>query len=48
MLDLDTDEPEAMRMAGLVSPIVAERLAETLMPTDGVDSETNTSPVDNQ
>lgn len=34
VLDLDTHEREAMRMAGLVSPTVAERLAETLVPTD--------------
>jgi DtxR family Mn-dependent transcriptional regulator len=29
-LDLDDSEGQAMRVAGLVSPIVAERLAETL------------------
>ncbi|WP_283402469.1 metal-dependent transcriptional regulator [Halorubrum sp. DM2] len=34
VLDLDTHEREAMQMAGLVSPEVAERLAETLVPTD--------------
>jgi len=32
VLDLDTHEREAMQMAGLVSPAVAERLAETLVP----------------
>ncbi|QKG91951.1 metal-dependent transcriptional regulator [Halorubrum salinarum] len=30
VLDLDDSEGQAMRVAGLVSPIVAERLAETL------------------
>ncbi|VTT85128.1 iron-dependent repressor [Halorubrum sp. DM2] len=39
VLDLDTHEREAMRMAGLVSPTVAERLAETLVPADEVPDE---------
>jgi DtxR family Mn-dependent transcriptional regulator len=34
VLDLDDYESEAMRMAGLVSPLVADRLAETLMSTN--------------
>ena len=34
VLDLDTHEREAMRIAGLVSPTVARRLAETLVPTE--------------
>jgi len=36
VLDLDTYEREARRMAGLVSLLVTDRLAETLMSTDGV------------
>jgi len=35
VLDLDDHEAEAMRMAGLVSPPVADRLVETLIATDG-------------
>lgn len=34
VLDLEDHEPEAMELAGLVSPTVAERLAATL-PCDG-------------
>ena len=34
VLDLDTHEREAMQMAGLVSPAVAERLMETLVPAN--------------
>lgn len=42
VLDLDTHEREAMQMSGLVSPTVAERLAETLVPTDEGSNEVTT------
>ena len=45
VLDLDTHEREAMQMAGLVSPAVAERLAETLVPAgEGPTEVTTLSP----
>ena len=34
VLDLEDYEREAMRLAGTVSPVVAERLASTLFPDD--------------
>lgn len=40
VLDLDDHETEAMRMAGLVSPSVAERLVETLLAPDESRAET--------
>jgi len=48
VLDLDAYEREAMRMAGLVSPLVTDRLAETLMSTDGVRDEVDTPSSDSQ
>jgi len=39
VLDLDTYEREVMRMAGLVSQLVTDRLAETPVPTDGLPDE---------
>jgi DtxR family Mn-dependent transcriptional regulator len=44
--DLDAHEREAMRMAGLVSPLVTDRLAETLISTDGVRDEGDTPSSD--
>jgi hypothetical protein len=37
-----------MRMAGLVSPLVADRLAETLMSTDRAPDEVETFPSDSE
>ena len=48
VLDLDAYEREAMRMAGLVSPLVADRLAETLMSTDRALDEVETFPSDSE
>jgi len=48
VLNLDTYEREAIRMADLISPLVTDRLAETLMSTDGVRDEADTSSSDNQ
>jgi DtxR family Mn-dependent transcriptional regulator len=41
VLDLEDHETEAMEMAGLVSPDVAERLASTLPYEEGRDGGTN-------
>jgi len=47
VLNLDTHEREAMRMAELVSPIVTDRLVETLMATDTVYNGGDTTSPDN-
>jgi DtxR family Mn-dependent transcriptional regulator len=38
VLDLETHEPEAMELAGVIDPSVAERLT-TVLPVDGPQSE---------
>lgn len=48
VLDLDSHEREAMRMAGLVSPVVAKRLAETLVLADEDHDEVASGPSDNE
>jgi len=48
VLDLDAYEREAMRMAGLVSPLVTDRLVETLMSADEGGDGSETPPSDSQ
>ncbi|GAB3672592.1 metal-dependent transcriptional regulator [Halopiger thermotolerans] len=38
VLDLEDPEAEALELAGSVSPLVTERVAETLLEDDGADS----------
>ena len=48
VLDLDAYEREAMRMAGLVSPLVTDRLAETFVSADEGGDGSETPPSDSQ
>ncbi|MDZ5812797.1 metal-dependent transcriptional regulator, partial [Halorubrum sp. AD140] len=48
VLGLDAHERQAMRMADLVSPVVADRLAETLASTEEIREGTETVPSDGE